>query len=94
MAFVFHISHVSGVSIYVVADHLTATVGQIDEVLSLGVISFTVLVVTKVQVSVVVLDGVVEIVVGGSLRSKGSIDLISKRQRSIESDRNVELQLT
>ena len=67
---VLDISYVSGVAIHVVGDNLTATVGEIDEVLTLGVVSVTVLVVTEVEVSVVVLDGIVEIVVSRSLRSK------------------------
>ena len=67
---VLDVSYVSGVAIHVVGDNLTATVGEIDKVLSLGVVSVTVLVVTEVEVSVVVLDGIVEIVVSRSLRSK------------------------
>ena len=67
MTFVFHFSNVSGVTINVVGHHLTATVGQNNKVLPLGVVSVALLVVTEVDVGVVVLDGVVEVVVSWSL---------------------------
>ena len=73
---VLDISYVSGVAIHVVGDNLTATVGEIDKVLSLGVVSVTVLVVTEVEVSVVILDGVVEVVVSGSLSRKGGMNIM------------------
>ena len=72
---VLDISYVSGVAIHVIGDNLTATVGEIDKVLSLGVVSVTVLVVTEVEVSVVILDGVVEVVVSGSLSRKGVMNI-------------------
>jgi hypothetical protein len=64
---VFDVSDEARVTIDVVRDGLTTTIGENDEVFSLGVVSVAVLSVTKVQVGVVVLDGVVEVVVSRAL---------------------------
>ena len=67
LAGVLDISDEARVTIDVVRDGLTTTIGKNDEVFSLGVVSVAVLRVTEVQVGVVVLDGVVEVVVGRAL---------------------------
>ena len=61
------ISDVTGVTVDVIVDVLAATVGENDVVRSLGIITVASLVVAHIDVSVVVLNGVVEVVVSGGL---------------------------
>ena len=61
------ISDVTGVTVDVIVDGLLAAIGENDEIRSLGVITVASLVVAHIDVGVVVLDGVVEGVVSGSL---------------------------
>ena len=61
------ISDVAGVTVDVIVDGLAAAIGENDGVRSLGVITVASLVVAHIDVGVVVLDGVVEAVVGGGL---------------------------
>ena len=61
------ISDVTGVTVDVVVDVLLATVGEDDPVVSLGVVTIASLVLAHVDVGVVVVDGPVELVVGGGL---------------------------
>ena len=67
-SFVLDVSNVSGVAVHVVGHHLAATVGQHNEVLAVGLVTFAFLVVAEVNVGVVVLHGVVEVVVSRGLR--------------------------
>ena len=70
LSFVFDVSDVAGVVVHVVGHHLAATVRKCNKVLALGVVSVAVLVVAHVDVSVVVLHGVVKVVVGRCLQSQ------------------------
>ena len=63
------ISDVTGVSVDVIVDVLLATVGKDDPVVSLGVVTIATLVLAHVDVGVVIIDGPVEFVVSGSLKS-------------------------
>jgi len=62
------ISDVTGVTVDVIVDGLTAAIGENDGVRSFGVITVASLVVAHIDVGVVVLDGVVEAVVSGGLK--------------------------
>ena len=64
---VLDVSDVARVTVNVVVDSLAATIGQVNEVGSLGVVSVAVLVVTEVDVAVVVLDSVVKVVLSRGL---------------------------
>jgi hypothetical protein len=64
------ISDVTGITVDVIVDGLAATIGKNDGVRSLGVVTIASLVVAHIDVGVVVLDGVVEAVVGGGLAIK------------------------
>ena len=63
------ISDVTGVSVDVIVDVLLATVGKDDPVVSLGVVTIATLVLAHVDVGVVIIDGPVEFVVSGGLKS-------------------------
>jgi hypothetical protein len=82
---VLDVSDESRVTIDVVSDGLTTTIGKNDEVFSLGVVSVAVLSVTEVQVGVVVLNSVVEVVVSRALlkRHYVKMDLESIRFRQL-----------
>ena len=64
---VLNISDVTGVAIDVVVDHLLATIGENNVVVSGGLVTVAGLVLAHVNVGVVVLDGPVVFVVGGGL---------------------------
>ena len=68
LTFVLDLSDVTRVAIDVIVDDLAAAVGENNEVRSLGVVTFALLVVAHIDVGVVVLDGVVEGVVSGGLK--------------------------
>ena len=63
------VSDVTGVTVDVIVDVLLATVGKDDPVVSLGVVTIATLVLAHVDVGVVVIDGPVEFVVSGGLKS-------------------------
>ena len=63
------ISDVTGVTVDVIVDVLLATVGKDDPVVSLGVVTIATLVLAHVDVGVVIIDGPVEFVVSGGLKS-------------------------
>ena len=63
------ISDVTGVTVDVIVDVLLATVGKDDPVVSLGVVTIATLVLAHVDVGVIVIDGPVELVVSGSLKT-------------------------
>ena len=63
------ISDVTGVTVDVIVDVLLATVGKDDPVVSLGVVTIATLVLAHVNVGVVIIDGPVEFVVSGGLKS-------------------------
>ena len=64
------ISDVTGIAIDLIVNVLATTVGENDVVVSLGVFTIAGLVLAHVDVSVIVLDGPVEFVVGGGLQSQ------------------------
>ena len=63
------ISDVTGVTVDVIVDVLLATVGKDDPVVSLGVVTIATLVLAHVDVGVIVIDGPIEFVVSGGLKS-------------------------
>ena len=63
------ISDVTGVTVDVIVDVLLATVGKDDPVVSLGVVTIATLVLAHVDVGVIVIDGPVEFVVSGGLKT-------------------------
>ena len=68
LSFVFDVSDESRISIDVVSHHLTATIGKINEVASLGAVPLTALF-GSVVVVVIILDSVFVLVVSRSLES-------------------------
>ena len=62
LSFVFHVGDVARITINVVVDDLTTTIGKNDVVLSSDLISLMFLVVAHIDVEAVVFHGVVEIV--------------------------------
>ena len=60
---VLDIGNVAGVPVHVVRHHLAAAIGKRHEVLTLRLVTVAVLVVAHVDVSVIVLHGVIEVVV-------------------------------
>ena len=63
------ISDVTGVTVDVIVDVLLATVGKDDPVVSLGVVTIATLVLAHIDVGVIVIDGPVEFVVSGGLKT-------------------------
>ena len=63
VTFVFDIGNVAGVPVHVVRHHLAAAIGKHHEVLTVRLVSVAFLAVAHVDVSVIVLHGVIEVVV-------------------------------
>ena len=63
LSFVFDIGNVAGVTVHVVRHHLAAAIGKHHVVLTVRLVSVAFLAVAHVDVSVIVLHGVIEVVV-------------------------------
>ena len=66
-SFVLDVSNKSRIGIDVILDRLFAAIGEKNLVRSLGLVTFTVLIVAQVYVSVVILDFVVVFLISGGL---------------------------
>lgn len=70
LTLVLDVSDVAGIAIDVIIDNLTATVGQVNVVVSVSVVSLAALLGSKVDVKIVVIYVIFVFVVDGSLNKQ------------------------
>ena len=93
LTLVLDVSDVAGIAIDVIIDNLTATVGQVNVVVSVSVVSLAALLGSKVDVKIVVIYVIFVFVVDGSLnkQSKTIRNLIIQEFHSWKSRHNLRI---